>query len=36
MKGNVPTYPYRLEEGITDDRHGMLIINNERILEMLE
>ena len=36
MKGNIPTYPYRLEEGITDDRHGMLIINNERILEMLE
>ena len=36
MKGNVTTYPYRLEEGITDDRHGMLIINNERILEMLE
>ena len=36
IKAKVPTYPYRLEEGITDDRHGMLIINNERILEMLE
>lgn len=35
MQGKVPTYPYRLEEGITDDRHGMVIINNERILEIL-
>lgn len=36
MKGNVPEYTYRLEEGITDDRHGMIIIRNEGILETLK
>jgi DNA mismatch repair ATPase MutS len=36
MEGAIPRYPYRLTEGITSDRHGMLIIENERILEMLE
>lgn len=36
MKGAVPEYTYQLEEGITDDRHGMVIINNEKILETLE
>ncbi|WP_285008816.1 MutS-related protein [Pedobacter faecalis] len=36
MQGSKPVYTYRLEEGITDDRHGMLIINNERIIEILE
>lgn len=35
MQGNVPMYTYRLKEGITDDRHGMVIINNEHILDML-
>ena len=35
MEGNQPVYTYQLEEGITADRHGMVIINNERILEML-
>jgi DNA mismatch repair ATPase MutS len=35
MEGNQPVYTYRLEEGITADRHGMVIINNEGILEML-
>lgn len=35
MKGNVPTYPYVLEDGITDDRHGMIIIKNEKILEII-
>ncbi len=35
MKGNVPTYPYILEDGITDDRHGMIIIQNEKILEII-
>ncbi len=35
MKGNVPTYPYKLEDGITDDRHGMVIIKNEKILEII-
>jgi DNA mismatch repair protein MutS len=35
MNGNVPVYTYRLEQGITADRHGMIIINNERILEII-
>jgi DNA mismatch repair ATPase MutS len=35
MEGHLPTYPYILEEGITDDRHGMIIIKNEKILEMI-
>jgi DNA mismatch repair ATPase MutS len=35
MEGHLPTYPYILEEGITDDRHGMIIIRNEGILEMI-
>ncbi|RZM19565.1 MAG: DNA mismatch repair protein, partial [Pedobacter sp.] len=36
MKGSKPVYTYILKEGITNDRHGMVIINNERILEILE
>jgi len=35
MNNHQPVYTYTLEEGITDDRHGMIIINNEKILEML-
>ncbi|WP_421918538.1 MutS-related protein [Marinifilum sp.] len=35
MKGAVPTYPYKLADGITDDRHGMIIIENEKILETI-
>jgi DNA mismatch repair ATPase MutS len=35
MEGNRPVYTYQLEEGITADRHGMVIINNEGIPEML-
>jgi DNA mismatch repair ATPase MutS len=36
MNGHTPVYTYTLKEGITDDRHGMVIINNEEILEILE
>jgi len=36
MNGNIPTYTYQLEQGISSDRHGMMIIENEGILEMLE
>ncbi|MVT08805.1 MutS-related protein [Chitinophaga tropicalis] len=36
MNGTQPVYTYMLKEGITDDRHGMVIVNNEKILEMLE
>ena len=35
IKGKVPTYPYTLEDGITDDCQGMMIIENERILEII-
>jgi hypothetical protein len=36
MEGNKPVYTYRLEKGITADRHGMVIINNEGILDILK
>ena len=35
VKGHVPTYPYILEDGITDDRQGMIIIQNEKILDII-
>ena len=35
MEGEIPAYTYTLEEGITNDRHGMVIIRNEKILEIL-
>lgn len=35
MEGHVPRYTYKLQEGITTDRQGMIIIENEGILEML-
>ncbi len=35
MDGKLPVYTYRLEKGITADRHGMIIINNEGILDIL-
>ena len=35
MNGKVPTYTYRLTPGITADKHGMIIINNERIIDIL-
>jgi DNA mismatch repair protein MutS len=36
MNGHVPEYTYELQTGITDDRHGMIIIRNEGILETLK
>lgn len=36
MNGNTPVYTYTLEQGITADRHGMVIINNERIIDILK
>lgn len=36
MNGHTPEYTYTLEEGVTDDRHGMIIIRNEGILETLK
>ncbi len=36
MNGHTPEYTYTLEQGITGDRHGMIIIRNEGILETLK
>jgi DNA mismatch repair ATPase MutS len=36
LEGHMPRYTYRLSEGITSDRQGMMIIANEGILEMLD
>ena len=36
MKDTIPQYTYTLKEGITSDRHGMLIIENEKILDILK
>jgi DNA mismatch repair protein MutS len=35
MQGSVPTYTYNMRQGITSDRQGMIILENEKILEML-
>ena len=35
MENNKPVYTYQLAEGITTDRHGMLIIENEGILDII-
>jgi len=35
MDGNIPRYTYLLQEGITSDRQGMMIIQNEGILSLL-
>lgn len=36
MDGDTPKYTYTLAEGITEDRHGMIIINNSKIIEILK
>ncbi len=36
MDGAKPRYTYHLSEGITEDRQGMLIIQNEGIVDMLQ
>jgi DNA mismatch repair ATPase MutS len=35
MNGHVPTYPRKLAAGISADRHGMMIIENEGILDII-
>ncbi|MGN6421336.1 MAG: MutS-related protein [Pseudobacter sp.] len=35
MKDFHPVYTYKLKKGITDDRHGMMIVNNEGVLDIL-
>ena len=36
MNDTIPKYTYLLEDGITSDRQGMLIIENEGILQLLK
>jgi DNA mismatch repair protein MutS len=36
LEENKPVYPYQARPGISADRHGMLIIQNEGILELLQ
>lgn len=36
MEGPVPRYPYILTSGVTEDRQGMIIIENEGILDLLK
>lgn len=36
MEGVKPRYTYQLAEGITTDRHGMMIIENEGIIEIIK
>lgn len=36
MEQGKPVYTYTLSEGITDDRHGMIIVNNEGVLELIK
>jgi DNA mismatch repair protein MutS len=36
MNGTIPVYTYQLQPGISSDRHGMMIIENEGILELLD
>ncbi|WP_185937389.1 hypothetical protein [Chitinophaga polysaccharea] len=35
MEGNVPRYTYRLKSGITADRQGMVIIENEGLIALI-
>ncbi|QEC43136.1 MutS-related protein [Pseudobacter ginsenosidimutans] len=36
MEGVKPKYTYQLQQGITEDRQGMMIIRNEGILELMD
>ncbi|TSJ44681.1 DNA mismatch repair protein [Mucilaginibacter corticis] len=36
MNGLAPQYTYRIEEGITADKQGMIIIQNEGVLDVLK
>jgi DNA mismatch repair protein MutS len=35
MEGTRPRYTYKMQQGITEDRQGMMIIRNEGILELI-
>lgn len=34
MNGNIATYPYTMRQGVSEDRHGMMIIKQEGILDL--
>jgi len=36
MEGSTPRYTFKIAPGISSDRHGMIIINNEGILDILK
>ncbi len=36
MENGVPRYTYKVKQGVTEDRHGMIIINNEGIIDKLK
>ena len=36
IDGKTPVYSYRLHDGVTEERLGMLIIENEKIVEIIE
>jgi DNA mismatch repair protein MutS len=36
MEGSVPRYTYQLQQGVSADRHGMMIIQNEGIIEIIK
>lgn len=36
MQGHIPTYTYQLHSGISADKHGMILIQKEGILRLLE
>ena len=36
MEGSTPRYTFKIASGISSDRHGMIIINNEGILDILK
>jgi len=35
MDGSRPRYTYKMQQGITEDRQGVMIIRNEGILELI-
>jgi DNA mismatch repair protein MutS len=35
MEGSIPRYTYQLQAGVTSDRHGMMIIQNEGIIGII-
>ena len=36
MEGGVPWYAYKMREGVSNERMGMLLLRNEGVLDMLE